>query len=100
MNQFEIRNNRGRIEIIGNFTAEYSNAVYEYINYLLDHYEEVVMCLRKVRQMDKKAAEVLSKIYDKAQRRSKVLFVFGKHNSKVKNAFENHNIIHIFRNDY
>ena len=98
--KLQIINNKGTIEVVGDFTSDNTLVVKDHFNYLLDHYEEVVMCLRRVRQMDQKAAEVLTKIYDKAQRRSRVLFVFGKHNSSVKNSFINYNITHIFRNDY
>lgn len=98
--KFQIRNNKGTIEIVGNFTTAYASAVQEYFDYLLDHYEEVVMCVKQVHTMDKKAAKVLSSIYEKAKKRNKILFVLGKKNTAIRQAFQQYKITHIFRNDY
>ena len=46
----EINNVRGRIEVVGNFTSGNVHKVRDHFNYLLDHYEEVVMCLKKVKK--------------------------------------------------
>ncbi|WP_378178673.1 STAS domain-containing protein [Aquimarina sp. SS2-1] len=98
--ELQIHNTNGRIEIKGNFTSGNVNKVKDYFNYLLDHYEEVVMCLNNVHQVDKSALKVLKNIYAKAQKRSKVLFVLGKGNKKVFRALKRNQLTHIFRNDY
>lgn len=95
-----IKNTLGTFEIIGNFTATYTKEVKDHFNYLLDHYEEVIMCLHKVNAIDKNALQVLQEIYQKASRRSKVLFILGKENKTVATALKNNQLSHIFRNDY
>ena len=98
--KLEINNVRGRMEVVGDFTSENVHKVKDHFNYLLDHYEEVVMCLKKVKKIDKKALQVLQGIYAKAQRRKKVLFVLGKKNKKVFMTLQSNKLNHIFRNDY
>ncbi|MBW1297940.1 STAS domain-containing protein [Aquimarina litoralis] len=98
--ELEINNVRGRIEVAGNFTSENVHKVKDHFNYLLDHYDEVVMCLRKVKKIDRKALKVLLLIYAKAKKRKKVLFVLGKKNEKVFKALKTNKLNHIFRNDY
>ncbi|MDY8134645.1 hypothetical protein [Aquimarina sp. 2201CG5-10] len=98
--KLHIENKKGTFEVIGNFTAGKANKVKDHFNYLLDHYEEVVMCLKKVKKIDKKATQILNDIYQKSCRRSKVLFILGKENQTVVNALQNNQLSHIFRNDY
>jgi len=98
--ELKINNKQGTYEVIGNFTGKNTLKVKEQFNYLLDHYEEVIMSLRKVTFIDKNAAQVLQEIYDKAIRRSKILFVLGKDNQQVANMLRKTQTSHIFRNDY
>lgn len=96
----QINNVRGRMEVTGDFTSKNAAIVKDHFNYLLDHYEEVIMCLNKVKKIDKKALKVLKKIYAKSQRRSKILFVLGKDNREVFKTLKKNQLTHIFRNDY
>ncbi|SEL66466.1 hypothetical protein SAMN04487910_2961 [Aquimarina amphilecti] len=98
--ELEINNVNGKIEVIGDFTSQNVHKVKEHFNYLLDHYEEVVMCLNKVKRIDEKALPVLKKIYTKAQRRSKVLFILGISNKIVFKFLKRNKLTHIYRNDY
>ncbi len=98
--ELEITNKQGTFEIIGNFTGKNTQKVKEQFNYLLDHYEEVILSLKKVTNIDKKATRVLQEIYDKATRRSKILFVLGKDNEQVSSMLQQTQTTHIFRNDY
>ncbi len=98
--ELQIHNKLGTFEVIGNFTSIHTQKVKDHFNYLLDHYEEVVISLNKVKQIDKKALSVLNDIYLKANKRSKVLFVIGKENKTIASAFEKNRLTHIFRNDY
>lgn len=98
--KLQIINNKGTIEVVGDFTSDNTLVVKDHFNYLLDHYEEVVMSLQKVKSIDTKAIDVLKDIYAKAHKRSKVLFVLGKQNDKIRNAFIRSGIVHVFRNDY
>jgi len=98
--ELQIQNKQGTFEVIGNFTSENSEKVKNHFNYLLDHYEEVVMCLHKVKKIDQKALIILSDIYKKACKRRKVLFVLGKKNETITKAFNKNKLTHIFRNDY
>ncbi len=98
--KLHIENNSGTFEVIGNFTSNHTQQVKDHFNYLLDHYEEVVMCLHNVKIIDSSALEVLDQVYQKASKRSKVLFVLGKKNPIVANALKTHQLSHIFRNDY
>ncbi len=98
--KLQIINTSGTFEVIGNFTLENTDLVKDHFNYLLDHYEEVVMSLKKVKQIDQKAIKVLKDIYAKANRRSKILFVLGKENNAIAKAFKNNKATHIFREDY
>ncbi|WP_459209565.1 STAS domain-containing protein [Aquimarina rhabdastrellae] len=100
MNDLRITNNLGTYEIEGEFTSKNSLLVREKFNYLLDHYEEVVMCLGKVKKIDKSALCVLLDIYSKAKRRSKVLFVLGKKNKYISDMFTKSQMNYIFKNDY
>ena len=96
----EIINNKGVFEVSGEFTSENKEKVKEYFNYLLDNYYEVVMCLNKIEKIDESAVDVLQFIHNKAVKRSKVLFVLGRGNGIIKNAFRVFNVSHIFKNDY
>lgn len=98
--ELQIQNRQGTFEVIGNFTSDNSEKVKDHFNYLLDHYEEVVMCLHKVKKIDQKALNVLGDIYKKASKRSKVLFILGKKNKTVTKAFNKNELTYIFRNDY
>ena len=98
--KLQIQNKQGTIEVIGNFTTLNTEKVKDHFNYLLDHYEEVVMCLKKVKKIDHSALNVLKAIHKKACKRSKVLFVLGQNNETVFDAFSNHQLTHIFRDDY
>jgi len=98
--ELQIQNRQGTFEVIGNFTSKNSEKVKDHFYYLLDHYEEVVMCLDKVKKIDQKALNVLGAIYKKACKRSKVLFILGKKNKTVAKAFNKNELTHIFRNDY
>ena len=98
--KLQIHNKQGTFEIIGSFTSENSEMVKDHFNYLLDHYEEVVMCLHKVKKIDQKALQVLRHIYKKASKRSKILFILGKKNKIVAKAFNKNELNYIFRNDY
>ncbi len=95
-----IENKSGTFEVIGNFTSNHTQQVQDQFNYLLDHYEEVVMCLNKVNRIDANALQILDKVYQKACKRSKTLFVLGKENPIVAHALKAHQLTHIFRNDY
>ncbi len=98
--KLQIQNVQGTFEVIGNFTSKNTEKVQDHFNYLLDHYEEVVMCLKKVQQIDHKALRVLKEIHKKACKRRKVLFVLGHDNETVSNAFFDNQLTHIFRDDY
>lgn len=98
--KLQIRNTSGTFEVIGNFTSKHTKEVKDHFNYLLDHYEEVIMCLRNVNAIDKNALQVLQEIYQKATRRSKILFVLGQENKTVATALKNDQLSYIFRNDY
>ncbi len=98
--ELQIHNKQGTFEVIGNFTSKNTEKVRDHFNYLLDHYEEVVMCLKKVKEIDQNALNTMNEIYKKASRRSKILFVHGKENKAIANAFINNQLAHIFRNDY
>ncbi len=98
--ELHIQNRQGTFEVIGDFTSINAEKIKDYFNYLLDHYEEVVICLKKVKEIDKKALNALNEIYKKASKRSKILFVLGKENKIVSKAFKNNQLTHIFRNDY
>jgi len=97
---FEIKNNQGVFEIHGDFINDHANQVETYFNNLLDTYYEVVICLKKVKQVDTKAIKVMQFIATKAKRRSKVLFVLGKENRRIKKQFKKANLNTIFKNDY
>ena len=97
---FEIINNKGVFEIHGHFTNAYTNQVADFFNNLLDKYYEITICLKQVRRIDSKALNVMQFIDAKAKRRSKILFVLGKENKRIKKHFEAANLINIFRNDY
>ena len=97
---FEIINNRGVFEIHGHFTNAYTNQVADFFNNLLDRYYEITICLKQVKRIDTKAINVMQFIAAKAKRRSKVLFVLGKENKRIKKQFEAANLTNIFRNDY
>jgi len=58
------------------------------------------MCLAKVKKIDKNALEVLQNIYEKAQKRSKILFVLGKDNKEIFKALQSNQLTYIFRDDY
>jgi len=96
----KIINNKGIFEVCGEFTSENKGKVKEYFNNLLDNYYEVVMCLNKINKIDESAIDVLKFIHRKAAKRSKVLFVLGKKNTTIENAFKVFNISYIFKNDY
>ena len=96
----EIINNKGVFEIHGYFTKENSTRVAEYFSDLLDTYYEVVICLKKVKSIDLAALHVLQSITKKAEKRSKVLFVLGKENKRIKKAFINSDLVGIFKNEY
>ncbi len=96
----QIQNIKGTFEIEGDFTSNNAEKVKDHFNHLLDHYSEVVMCLKKVNRIDKNALDILNEIYKKASRRSKILFVLGKENRLVANSLKNYQLTHIFRNDY
>jgi len=98
--KLQIQNTQGTFEVIGNFTSSHVEEVKNHFNYLLDHYEEVIMCLKKVKKIDLNALQVLQEIYQKAQRRSKVLFVLGQDNTAISTAFSHNQLTHIFRDDY
>jgi len=97
---FQIHNRQGTFELNGHFNATNTEKVKEHFNYLLDHYEEVIMCLNNVNKIDRKALEVLNDIYKKSVRRSKILFVLGSKNKVVSTALKNNQLYHILRNDY
>ncbi|PKV53029.1 hypothetical protein ATE84_5162 [Aquimarina sp. MAR_2010_214] len=98
--KLQIENTLGTFEIIGNFTLDNTELVKDHFNYLLDHYEEVVISLKKVKKIDKKAMKVLKGIYAKANKRSKILFVLGKENNVIANAFKKDKADYIFRENY
>ncbi|GAA3612098.1 hypothetical protein Q4Q39_04605 [Flavivirga amylovorans] len=97
---FKIINNKGVFEIHGHFTNANTNQVADFFNNLLDRYYEIVICLKQVKCIDSKAINVMQFITTKAKRRSKVLFVLGKDNIRIKKQFEEVNLMNIFRNDY
>lgn len=98
--ELQITNRKGTYEINGNLTKENISLVKDQFNYLLDHYEEVIMCLKQVQQMDVNAITVLKTLYYKANKRGKVLFVLGKENKKIKEVFKQTQTTYLFRNDY
>ncbi len=98
--KLHIQNTKGTFEVIGDFTTSNTLKVKDHFHYLLDHYEEVIMCLNKVKKIDRNALQVLNEIHTKANKRSKVLFILGQENKIVTKAFSHHHLTHIFRNDY
>ncbi len=96
----QIIHTAGRFEVVGNFTLNNTELVKQQFNYLLDNYEEVVMSLRKVEKIDQNGIQVLKDIYAKANKRSKILFVFGKENNVIKKAFKKNKVNYIFRENY
>lgn len=97
---FQIINNKGVYEIHGNFTSTNIDEVANYFNNLLDMYYEIVICLKKVKCIDQPALGVLKHLVKKAKKRSKILFVLGKENHKIRNLFNKANLTSIFKNDY
>lgn len=98
--ELQITNKLGTYEIAGSLTSENSTLVRDHFNHLLDHYEEVIMSLKKVKKIDKKGIAVLKDIYAKAIKRNKILFVLGKENKNITPVFNQNKVTHIFRNDY
>lgn len=96
----EIINNKGTYEIHGSFTNSHANTIATYFNTLLDTYYEIVICLKKVKQIDESALNVMRFIAAKAKRRSKVLFVLGKENDCVRQQFKKNHLNSLFKNDY
>lgn len=85
---FQISNQKDTYEIKGDFIGLNNHIAKDHFNYLLDHYQEVVMCLKKVKKLDKGAIRVLQIIHKKASRRGKVLFVLGKENKNIVSKFK------------
>ncbi|WP_109302571.1 hypothetical protein [Aquimarina sp. AU474] len=98
--KLQIINATGTYEIEGDFILQDTELVRAHFNYLLDHYEEIVMCLNKVKKIDQKAVNVLKEVYAKAQRRSKILFVYGKENKIISKAFKKNKVTHFFKDNY
>ncbi|WP_299260267.1 STAS domain-containing protein [uncultured Aquimarina sp.] len=98
--KLQIINQKGTYEINGDFTGLNNHLVKDHFNYLLDHYQEVIMCLKKVKKMDKRAIRVLQIIHKKAVKRGKILFVLGKKNKNIVPTFKQTKTSYIFRNDY
>ncbi|MFC5048517.1 STAS domain-containing protein [Aquimarina hainanensis] len=98
--KLHISNNLGTYEIIGNFTSKNTHIVKDHFDYLLNHYDEIVISLNKVKIMDVRAIKVLQVIYLKALKRGKVLFVLGKDNFVITSLFDETGMNHIFRDDY
>jgi len=96
----EITLQNGAYEISGDFTGINNHKVKAHFNYLLDHYQEVVLCLKKVSKIDKRGIKVLQIIHKKATKRSKTLFVLGKENEYISSLLAQTENLHIFRNDY
>ncbi|MEP1487426.1 MAG: STAS domain-containing protein [Algibacter sp.] len=97
---FQIINNKGVFEVCGDFTNTNTDEVANYFDNLLDTYYEIVICLKKVKQIDESALSVMQCIANKAKKRSKILFVLGKENKSIKGIFNKANLTSIFRNDY
>jgi len=97
---FQIINNKGIFEIHGNLTLENTNYAKDYFNTLLDTYYEIVICLHKVKKIDKSALNVLKFISNKAKKRSKTLFVLGEENKAIKSKMTKSGLNFIFKNEY
>lgn len=98
--ELQILYTQGVFQITGNFTGTKTQNVKTRFNTALNQYEEVILCLEKVTNIDKKAVVVLQEIYNKASKRSKVLFVLGKMNKKIVPIFTETRTSYLFRNDY
>jgi len=96
----EILNNKGVFEIHGNLIKENKDQVFEFFNTLLDTYYEIVICLKKVKQIDDSGLKVMRFIQNKANKRSKILFVLGKENRRIFKKFKEVRLNDIFENDY
>ncbi len=95
-----IINNKGVYELHGQFVEATTYEVANYFNTLLDTYYEIVICLKGVTTIDKKALNVMQFITSKAKRRSKELFVLGKTNTKINEQFKTAELEYLFKDDY
>lgn len=98
--KLQILNNKGVFEIHGHFVKEHAEVVRSYFNDLLDTYYEIVICLKKVQQIDNFGIGVLEFIVKKSTKRCKTIFILGEKNKRIRKKIRKANLCKIFKNDY
>ncbi|WP_108868913.1 STAS domain-containing protein [Aquimarina aquimarini] len=94
----KITKNQGIFEIRGSIIAENAQSLHHHFEKLLFTSDKVILCMDKVKKIDKSGVSVLTKLFRNAVENNKIFYIIGKQNSKVKNAFGN--VSYILRNDY
>ena len=97
---FQIINNQGVFELHGQLVNEYSEEAFECLNTLLDSYYEIVICLKSLTKIDESGLALMHFVSEKAQKRSKTLFVLGIQNKRILKKFKSANLKSIFKSEY
>ncbi len=83
----KIINNHGVLEIKGSIINKNVQNVKNHFENMLSKYEQVIVSLDYVQNIDQKGVEMLTKMYNNAMKINKVFYIIGKENKIVRNAF-------------
>ena len=85
--QPNITNNSGIFEIDGSIVTENAMAIKKQLESALDHSDEVIVNLDKVESIDITGVNALAKLYKKAAKKNKALYLIGKENKNLEELF-------------
>ncbi|NAS32194.1 STAS domain-containing protein [Flavobacteriaceae bacterium R38] len=96
----KIINNSGIFEITGSIVTDNATTIKNHFERLLDKSEELIMNLDRVNTIDATGVNVLSNLYKKAIQKNKALYIIGKENSNLKEAFSATKMDYILSRDF
>lgn len=96
----KITNNSGIFEITGSIVNENATVIKNHFEDLLDSSEELIMNLDRVNAIDATGVNVLTNLYKKAVKKNKALYIIGKENANLKEAFSVTKMDYILSRDF
>jgi len=96
----KITNNSGVFEITGSIINENASMIKNHFESLLDSSEELIMNLDRISNIDASGVNVLTNLYKKAVRKNKALYIIGKENEHLKEAFSVTKMDYILSRDF
>lgn len=97
--KLQIKKDQGIFKIEGTIDTKNASSIKNHFqNLIITKTDRLILCLDQVKKIDKTGVKVLTGLYKSAIQNNRILFIIGRENESVRNAFGK--VDYILRSDF